>query len=57
MSFCISYNIVAENHGVQDPPFDAGDPGGSISSSRLNTLALLAELSYMFGFTTVPFAL
>ena len=40
MSFCFLYNVVSENHSVQNSPLGAGGGGGagggSIASSRSN---------------------
>ena len=34
MSFCFLYNVVSENHSVQNSPGGGGGGGGSIASSR-----------------------
>ena len=38
MSFCFLYNVVSENHSVQNSPWGGGGGGGSIASSRSMTL-------------------
>ena len=38
MSFCFLYNVVSENHSVQNSPWGGGGGGGgSIASSRSTT--------------------
>ena len=34
MSFCFLYNVVLENHSVQNSPLGGGGGRGSIASSR-----------------------
>ena len=34
MLFCFLYNVVSENHSVQNSPWGGGGAGGSIASSR-----------------------
>ena len=51
------HNIVAENHTIQDSPFDEGNPRGSICSSRSKYFDTLAELSFMYDILTVPLPL
>ena len=34
MSFCFLYNVILENHSVQNSPWGGGGGGGSIASSR-----------------------
>ena len=45
MSFCFSYNVVSENHSVQNSPWGGGGGGGSIASSRSIWFSCAAEVS------------
>ena len=48
MSFCFLYNVVSENHSVQNSPWGGG---GSIASSRsinLDTLKLSQDIHKMY---------
>ena len=41
MSFCFLYNVVSENHSVQNSPWGGG---GSIASSRSKISPLITEV-------------
>ena len=45
MSFCFLYNVVSENHSVQNSPLGGGGGGGSIASSRSNHINANYEIS------------
>ena len=49
MSFCFLYNVVSENHSVQNSPWGGGG-GGSIASSRSNEFSFLFYLSFNCDF-------
>ena len=45
MSFCFLYNVVSENHSVQNSPWGGG---GSIASSRSTSLTEISLILHQY---------